>query len=348
MVEFFSSRTQVPDEEMREALTAMGLQIGQFIERRQLEEQFRQAQKMEAVGTLSGGIAHDFNNIIGAISGYAELAKMDADDNPRIVGHLDAVLQGAGRAAELVRQILAFSRRQEQARKPIQLGHVVAEALKLLRATIPTPIEIDASLGVGLPTVMADATQIHQIIMNLGTNASHAMQDRVGRLTVTLENFDVGADGMETQLGLPPGRYVRLSISDTGHGMDPATLSRIFEPFFTTKGPGEGTGLGLAVVQGIMQSHEGIVTAYSHPGEGTVSLSYVFSGVRGGGELQISSEAIDVPPGQGERILYVDDEPGSWPRWERRSSSGGAMPSRSRPARRRRSRPCGPRRKPMI
>jgi signal transduction histidine kinase/CheY-like chemotaxis protein len=306
VVEFFSVNTQSPDETMLAALTAIGLQIGQFIERRQLEEQFRQAQKMEAVGTLSGGIAHDFNNIIGAISGYTELARMDAGENPRVVAHLDEVLQGAKRAAELVRQILAFSRQQEQVRKPIQLRLVVAEALKLLRAMIPASIEFEVSMATDVPTVLADSTQIHQIVMNLGTNASHAMKDRMGRLTVTLENFDVGADGMETHLGLQSGRYVRLSISDTGHGMDQATLSRIFEPFFTTKAPGEGTGLGLAVVQGIMQSHEGIVTAYSHQGEGTTF--HLYFPVCGMEEAATGSGITAVPRGEGERILYVDDE----------------------------------------
>jgi signal transduction histidine kinase/ActR/RegA family two-component response regulator len=306
VAEFFSVKTQLPDEEMLVALTAIGLQIGQFIERRQLEERFRQAQKMEAVGTLSGGIAHDFNNIIGAIVGYTELAKMDVGESPQVVAHLDQVLQGAKRAAELVRQILAFSRQHEQARQPIQLRHVVTEALKLLRAMIPTSIEFEVSMAMDVPTVLADATQIHQIVMNLGTNASHAMKERVGRLTVTLENFDVGADGMETQMGLQSGHHVRLSISDTGHGMDQATLSRIFEPFFTTKAPGEGTGLGLSVVQGIMQSHEGIITAYSHPGEGTTF--HLYFPVCGMEEAAMGSEVTAVPRGKGERILYVDDE----------------------------------------
>jgi CheY-like chemotaxis protein len=231
---------------------------------------------------------------------------MDLNENSVVAEHLDDVLVGANRAADLVRQILAFSRQHEQERKPIQLRHVVAEALKLLRATIPAPIEFLVSLDKDVPTVLADATQVHQIVMNLGTNASHAMKDRLGRLTVVLENFEVAAEGVEVHPGLLPGRYVRLSMSDTGHGMDQTTLSRIFEPFFTTKDPGEGTGLGLAVVQGIMQSHEGAVTVYSHVGEGTTfHLYFPASGVE---EIDADIEIAAVPRGNGESILYVDDE----------------------------------------
>jgi len=309
VAELFSVRLQSPDAEKLTALADIGMQIGQFIERRQLEEQYRQAQKMEALGTLSGGIAHDFNNIIGAIVGYTELAKMDLNDNSEnseIAEHLDEVLLGANRAADLVRQILAFSRQHEQERKPIQLQNIVAEALKLLRATIPTPIEFIVSLNKDVPTVLADATQVHQVVMNLGTNASHAMKDSLGRLTVALESYEVVADGVELHPGLKAGRYARLSMSDTGHGMDQSMMSRIFEPFFTTKAPGEGTGLGLAVVQGIMQSHEGAVTVYSHLGEGTTfHLYFPVSGIDES-NAEIATET--APMGKGEAILYLDDE----------------------------------------
>jgi PAS domain S-box-containing protein len=306
VVEFFNAEIQAPDKEMLDVLTAIGLQIGQFVDRRNLDDRLRQAQKMEAIGTLSGGIAHDFNNILGAIIGYTELAKMDLGENPGISEHLDDVLAGARRAAELVKQILAFSRQQEQERKPIQLGEVVGEAMKLLRATIPAPIEFVVSFECDLPTVLADATQIHQIVMNLGANASHAMKGRAGRITVTLSNIDVDADFVTAHPELQPGRYVRFSMSDTGHGMDQDTLSRIYEPFFTTKAPGEGTGLGLAAVEGIMHSHDGIITVYSHPGEGTTFHLY-FPAY--GAEITKPPEKMaSVPRGRGERILYLDDE----------------------------------------
>lgn len=306
VVEIFSTQIRPRDDEMLATLVGIGVQIGHFIDRRQLDDRFRQAQKMEAIGTLSGGIAHDFNNILGAIIGYTELAKMDLGKNAKVIEHLDDVLHGAKRAAELVRQILAFSRQQDLVRKPIQLRCVVAEALKLLRATIPTPIEFEVSFDNDLPSVLADATQIHQIVINLCTNASHAMKDSSGRLTVTLGNIDIDADFVEAHPELQPGHYVLLSIGDTGHGMDQATLSRIFEPFFTTKAPGEGTGLGLAAVQGIMQSHDGVITVYSHPGEGTIF--HLYFPAHGVEEAEIARKISGIPHGQGERILYVDDE----------------------------------------
>ncbi|HEY9248668.1 MAG TPA: PAS domain S-box protein, partial [Rariglobus sp.] len=241
---------------------------------RKLEEQFRQAQKLEAIGTLAGGIAHDFNNILGAIIGYIELTKIGLQGNATAHQYLDMVLQGAHRAASLVRQILAFSRQQEQQRVVVQLRHVVAEPLKLLRATIPAMIEFDVSLANDLPVVLADPTQVHQVVMNLCTNAAHAMKDRPGRLVVNLDKFVM--DGRQPEIGahLKPGLYVRLTVQDTGCGMDRGTQDRIFEPFFTTKGPGEGTGLGLSVVHGIMQGHDGAVTVQSQVGEGTTFHLY--------------------------------------------------------------------------
>jgi PAS domain S-box-containing protein len=273
---------------------------------RLLEEQFRQAQKMEAIGTLAGGIAHDFNNILAAINGYAELAKMQAAGNASVLECLDTILKAGGRAVNLVRQILTFSRQQEVRRVPVQLTEAVTESVKLLRATIPTTIDFSVSLAQDTPPVLADATQIHQIMMNLGTNAWHAMREHQGCLEVKLEKFEVDTLIAATHPQLRLGLYVRLTVSDTGKGMDRATLGRIFEPFFTTKGPGEGTGLGLAVVHGIMQEHEGAITVYSQPGEGTVFHLY-FPECAGA----VSKEA--APPaalisGRGKRILFVDDE----------------------------------------
>ncbi len=275
-------------------------------DRRQLEEQFRQAQKMEAIGTLAGGIAHDFNNILAAIFGYTELAKLRVAGDPVTSEHLAAVLQAGLRARALVRQILTFSRQQVQQRHAVQLSPVVAEPLKLLRATIPTDIDFELSLPTGLPDVLADPTQIHQIVMNLCTNAAHAMRAGPGRLVVRLENFAVDRALAESNPALRPGPYVRLSVSDTGQGMDRATLTRIYEPFFTTKGPGEGTGLGLSVVHGIMQSHEGAVTVYSQPDEGTTF--HLYFPATGAKAAELAVPAADIPTGHGQRILFVDDE----------------------------------------
>jgi PAS domain S-box-containing protein len=275
-------------------------------ERKKLEEQFRQAQKMEAIGTLAGGIAHDFNNILAAIGGYTELARMILKGNSQARIYLTHVLQAANRATDLVRQILTFSRPQPQELLPLQLSPVVAETFKLLRATIPTTIEFNLALATNAPTVLADSTQIHQILMNLGTNAWHAMKDRTGRLSVKLERWVVDAAQAATLPRLKPGIYARVSLSDTGCGMNQATLGRIFEPFFTTKPPGEGTGLGLAVVHGIMDHHGGAVTVQSEPDKGT--LFQLYFPAHAGVPILTPTEEGPVPRGNGERILVVDDE----------------------------------------
>lgn len=306
VVDFFSTKSRAPDPEVLALFDGLGAQLGQFIERQQLADQFRQAQKMEAIGTLAGGIAHDFNNVLAAINGYTELAKWEMEENPVAAGYLASVLQGTKRAGDLVRQILAFSRRQELERKPLQLRVAIEDALKLLRSTIPTTIEFEVSLASDLPHVLADSTQVHQIVMNLCTNAAHAMRDRAGRLTINLETVEVEPELVDRLPNLRVGRYVRLSVTDTGHGMDEATQSRIFEPFFTTKGPGEGTGLGLAVVYGIMQSHEGAISVYSRLGEGTTFHLYFPAYV--GAKSEIAHEISAIPRGQGQRVLYVDDE----------------------------------------
>ncbi len=271
-----------------------------------MEEQFRQAQKMEAIGTLAGGIAHDFNNILAVIAGYAELSQMILQENPAVRAHLRSVLQATSRASDLVRQILTFSRQQQVERRPIRLEPVVTESLKLLRSSLPATIEFDISLAPDAPTVLADATQIHQILMNLGTNASHAMKDQAGRLQVTLERWVVDAAQATTQPRVRPGVYARVSVSDSGRGMDRATLRRIFEPFFTTKPAGEGTGLGLAVVHGIMDTHDGAITVESQPGEGTTFRLY-FPVHTGAAMLADLKEKV-APRGRGERVLVVDDE----------------------------------------
>lgn len=225
--------------------------------------------------------------------------------------YLTAVTDGAKRAADLVRQILAFSRHQEQERRPVQLWPVVDEALRLLRATIPSTIQFDVSVVRNGPAVLADATQIHQVVMNLATNAAHAMKDRPGRLGVSLENVEVPSDLVAVTPGLRIGHYLLLTISDTGHGMDAATLDRIFDPFFTTKAPGEGTGLGLSVVHGIIQNHEGVIKVYSQPGDGTRFQLY-FPAHSGPATITVSPapkpNATELMLGNGERIMVVDDE----------------------------------------
>jgi signal transduction histidine kinase/ActR/RegA family two-component response regulator len=271
-----------------------------------LEAQLRQAQKLEAIGTLAGGIAHDFNNILGAIIGYSELATVDLSKRHPAQAHVAEVLRAGNRAKELVRQILTFSRQEEHERKPIQLQSVLDEALKLLRATLPSTIEIRQRIDPQAPPILGDATQIHQVMMNLGTNAWHAMNERGGILEVSLVPLDVDADFAQTHGDLHRGRYLRLMISDTGCGMDRAVLERVFEPFFTTKPPGAGTGLGLAVVHGVIKRHEGTIAVYSEPGNGTTFNLYFPVH-----EIETQTpvmESITIPKGNGERILFVDDE----------------------------------------
>ncbi|MEO8139605.1 MAG: response regulator [Gemmatimonadota bacterium] len=275
-------------------------------ERRRLDEQVRQAQRMEALGEFSGGIAHDFNNLLAAIRGYTELAARDLVGNPEVREDLDAVMQATGRATDLVQQILTFSRQQPQERHSIRLQPIVAESLKLMRAAIPATIEFDVAVAEDAPAVLANASQIHQVLMNLGINAWHAMQGRPGRLQVQLEPWVVDAKAAATNTRLRPGAYVRVSVSDTGYGMDAATLRQVFEPFFTTKPPGEGTGLGLAVVHGIMDDHDGVVTVHSQPGEGTVFRLYFPALARAAAPLKPAATA--APRGHGERVLVVDDE----------------------------------------
>jgi signal transduction histidine kinase len=274
-------------------------------EQRKLAAKLLQAQKMESIGQLAGGIAHDFNNILAAIIGNLYLIQMEAASHPAILECAGNISDATRRAAELVNQILTFSRKGKQERTTIALNDVVIEALKLLRASVPATIRIKTELT-KTPTVLANSTEIHQIIMNLGTNAWHAMRDKTGELKVEMAVTEVDVDFVKTHPDLHPGHYVQLSVSDTGSGMDRSTLEHIFEPFFTTKAVGEGTGLGLAVVHGIMKSHDGGISVYSEPGKGTVFHLYfpVFEAAARVNEI----EAAPIPRGQGEHILFVDDE----------------------------------------
>ncbi len=275
-------------------------------ERSKLETKLRQAQKMEAMGRLAGGIAHDFNNILTAILGHAEMAAFHLADSPA-KGNIEQVLKASARARDLVQQILAFSRQRPAEKKIILLDSVVHEATKLLRATIPAAVEISVHIPPAGAPVLADPSQIHQIIINLGTNAAHAMKDRGGRLEIGLVKCTVGADLVRQFAQLHAGPHMCLTISDTGSGMDAGTLERLFEPFFTTKGPGEGTGLGLAVVHGIVQSHDGAISVESHPGTGTVFRTY-FPIVASGPAQAPQPAAPPIPRGKGELVLFIDDE----------------------------------------
>jgi PAS domain S-box-containing protein len=275
-------------------------------DRLKLESQLRQAQKMEAIGTLAGGIAHDFNNLLTAIFGNAEVAAMEVPQNHPAQENLRELLQAAFRARDLVNQILIFSRRQEQERRPLQLGPIVAEAMKLIRASLPRTIEIETDIPSASGPVLADPIQIHQVVMNLCTNAGHAMREAGGKLAVSLKPVDVDADFVRLHPKLTLGSYLRLAVSDTGHGIEPETIDRIFEPFFSTKPPGEGTGLGLSVVHGIMANHDGAVTVYSQVGRGTTFNLY-FPVVDTAVSIARPASR-EVVRGSGERVLVVDDE----------------------------------------
>lgn len=271
-----------------------------------LEQQLQQAQKMEAIGTLAGGIAHDFNNILAAILGFTELARMDLQSDHRATDNLDRVLQASHRARELVAQILAFSRQAEQEKKPVHISSVVKEALKLMRASLPSTIEIRQNIREDLGNVMADPTQIHQVLMNICSNAGHAMRERGGTLEVVLDHPDYDA-GFEVHFpSESPSNYLRLTVSDTGHGMSADVQRRIFDPYFTTKTKGEGTGLGLAVVHGIVKSHKGHIVVESTAGRGSTFRIYLPRILMPALDLHRTT-ADSVPTGH-ECILLVDDE----------------------------------------
>ena len=272
-----------------------------------LEWELRQSQKMEAIGTLAGGIAHDFNNILTAIIGYTDMAQRKISNDDSMARDLVRVQEAGSRAKELVRQILTFSRQGEQERKPVQVAYVIDEVFKLLRSTLPTTIEIHQHITASPNgnTVLADPTQIYQVLMNLGTNAAHAMRAHGGVLSVYLSDVDADASLIALHPDLTPGPCVRLTVSDTGHGMEDSVKERIFDPYFTTKKVGEGTGIGLAVVQGIIKSHGGAISVYSELGKGTTFHIFL---PKIADEITLDSQVDDSLCGGTERILFVDDE----------------------------------------
>jgi len=271
-----------------------------------LEAQLRQSQKMEAIGTLAGGIAHDFNNILASIMGYAEIAlyKKLPEDSPARYS-LEQVLKASRRARDLVKQILTFSRQSEQEKKPLQVVSVIEDVLKFLRASLPSTIEIRESLNSPSGTILADASQIDQLMLNLCSNSAYAMSENGGILEVGLAEVRFGPADMLPDPDLKPGHYIRLTVRDTGAGIPPDITDRIFDPFFTMKGPGEGTGLGLSVVYGIVKDHGGTITVTSNPGEGT-TVDVFFPVLKAMAKPEADSLTV-LPKGNG-KILFVDDE----------------------------------------
>lgn len=274
-------------------------------ERKHLEEQLRQGQKLEALGTLVGGIAHDFNSILMAIMGHAELLREKmSQDNP-VWYHVQDILTAASRGRNLVRQILTFSRKTPVERRVIRLAPLIEEALQLVRTSLPTTVVLQSHMETMSDTVYADATQLHQVLLNLCSNAGHAMQSTGGILEVRLEELEITPLGSSLPAGLAPGAYVRLSVQDTGHGMTPEIVARIFEPFFTTKELHKGTGMGLAVVHGIVSEHGGTITVESTPGHGTLFAVYLPRVPEAPLE---DAQPYASPPKGVERIAFVDDE----------------------------------------
>ena len=288
-------------------LIGTGLDIS---DHKKMETELRQAQKMEAIGTLAGGIAHDFNNILSAIIGYTELSQLEMGQNSRISGFLAGTLQSALRARDLVQQILTFSRKQDNSDLlPLQIAPLIDEALLLIRSSIPATININTDIGAQDTVILADPTQIHQVIVNLCTNGYQAIGENTGTLKVSLQEVTVDEHNPIPGVSLPKDKYVRIRVGDSGTGMDKETIQRIFEPYFTTKETGKGTGLGLALVNSIVQEHKGAITVDSSPGKGTLFTVYLPIITKKYKEkielLQQPNPAVNT----GHHIVCVDDEP---------------------------------------
>ncbi|MBK8003145.1 MAG: PAS domain-containing protein [Gemmatimonadetes bacterium] len=303
--------TMVPlwEDAERRTVRAALLVTQDITERRRLELQLRQAQKMEALGTLAGGIAHDFNNILAAVIGHTELLRPLLPAGAEGQEHLRGILTAGQRARDLIQQILTFSRGREPERVPVAVAEMLAEALRLLRPSTPATVELVLPPVPADLAILADPTQVQQVLLNLCGNAAQAMPGGHGRITIAAEHVEL-ADAAAGHPELPPGRYVRLVVADTGSGMSPEVLERIFDPFYTTKAPGAGTGLGLAVVHGIMVANGGAVMVRSTPGQGSAfHLYFPRAELPAGARPRQSGPTRAVPPGEGQRILVVDDEP---------------------------------------
>jgi PAS domain S-box-containing protein len=277
-------------------------------EKERLAAQLRHAQKMEAIGTLAGGIAHDFNNLIFATLGFAQMALEHIPKDSLASASLERIIDAQNRATDLVKQILTFSRQHEQKRMPIMLQPIIKESLKFLRASLPATIEIKRQISRECGAVLAEPTQFHQVVINLCTNAYHAMAQKGGVLSVGLAEIEVDAERAAREIELCEGRYACLTVSDTGCGMAPETLERIFEPYFTTRADHDGTGLGLATVHGIVKAHDGAITVETVLGSGSTFRVYLPCTDRRAVDIGERPSFARTPQGNGERILLVDDE----------------------------------------
>jgi PAS domain S-box-containing protein len=285
----------------------LSAQKAAMAEKEALQKQLRHVQRIEAIGTLAGGIAHDFNNILSVILGCTQLAIKEASQQQIDTRHMLQVQEAGNRAADLVQQILTISRKGELVKRPLRVSLIVKDVIKMLRATLPTTIDISHEIDNNSGMTLADPAQIHQIVMNLATNAAHAMRDTGGTLQLKLKNVNFDETAVYIDSTLAPGAYLMLTVSDTGHGMDAGTMERIFDPYYTTKSPDEGTGLGLAVVMGIVKGYKGAITVQSEPGYGT-RFDLFFPRVDDDGKPeQPQSSSVSLPQGT-ETIILVDDE----------------------------------------
>jgi PAS domain S-box-containing protein len=304
---FWNDLTLSPVRDHSGTLTHYITVIRDVTERRRLEEQLRRSQRMEAIGHLAGGVAHDFNNILAAVFGNAELALQNCPDSDPNRPCLQEILTACARGKSMIQQILAFSRQQPQQRRVIHLAPVIQETVNLLRVTLPSSVQIRVDLSPDTPEVLADPTQIHQVLVNLCTNAWHAIGDKPGVIEIILDRLTTPDRTQLSPGGLPAGQHARITVRDNGQGILPENLERIFDPFFTTKDHGKGTGLGLAMVMGILQAHEGTVGVESQPGLGTTFCIQI--------PASLSNTKAPTPPpshaqrGSGQRILFLDDEP---------------------------------------
>ena len=304
--DFMERLPQVVNRALKEIETEKMLELAEE-EKLKLEKQLRQAQKMEAVGVLAGGVAHDFNNLLTAIHGYTELAIAEVDEDSTLHNKLLQVQRAAERAATLTRQLLLFSRKQDIEKKPVNINTTIDDMLKMLFRMIGEDIAVETKFGEDIYNIEAEIGNIEQVIMNIVVNARDAMPEG-GRLTISTENATLSEKDCRTMHNARPGEYIRVSISDTGTGMDEETLQHIFDPFYTTKGEGKGTGLGLSIVYGIVKQHEGWINVYSEPGTGTTFKIYLPAGESGKEQRQEETLRLADFRGDGQHILVVEDD----------------------------------------